>query len=99
MNNQPEVYEYPKCPVCGSEETLIASLATEEMNKGVNPGSIPRFLHTWPFVMRNPRQPVIIGSRTVAGNVSVDICKGCGIIRAIRIEIGEAMVLERPPRG
>lgn len=99
MNNKPEVIEYNKCPVCGSEEKLIASLAKQEMDKGINPGSVPHYLHAWPFVMRNPRQPIIIGAKAPAGSVFVDVCKGCGIIRAVRVEIGEAMALNRPPGG
>lgn len=99
MNNKPEVLEYPqKCPVCGSEEKLVALLATKEMDKGINPDAVPHYLYTWPFVMRTNR-PIIIGSKSPAGNIFVDVCKGCGIIRAVRIEIGEAMALAGPPKG
>lgn len=99
MEKKPEVHEYQKCPVCGSEETLVASLAAKEIEKGINPNAIPHYLHAWPFVMRDPRQPIIIGSRSPAGTVFIDVCKGCGIIRAVRIEVGEAMAIARPPRG
>ena len=100
MNNQPEVYEYPeKCPVCGLEEKLIASLAIKEIDRGVSPDAVYNHLHIWPFVLRKPNYPVIIGSKTSAGDVLIDICKGCGVVRAVRIEVGEAVVLERPGRG
>lgn len=97
MENKPEIIEYKKCPVCGGEETLIASLAAKEIVKGVNPSSLPQCLTSIPFVMRNPRSQVFIGSRAVAGNVLLEMCKGCGIIRAVRVEIGEAMALNIPP--
>lgn len=99
MENKPEVKEYLKCPVCDCEETLVASLAAREIDKGISPDAVPRHLFTWPFVMRGPKYPIIIGSRSPAGTVFVDICKGCGIVRAIRIEIGEAMALAKPPIG
>lgn len=96
---KPEIIEYPKkCPVCGGEEILIASLAAKEIEKGINPGAVPHYLQSWPFVMRNRNQPAIIGSSAPGGNVFIDVCKGCGIVRAIRIEIGEAMALDRPTR-
>ncbi len=96
---KPEILEYPKCPVCGEEETLIASLAAKEVDKGISPNAIPRFLQTWSFVMRSPNYPIIIGTKAPAGVVLIDMCKGCGIIRAIRVEIGEAMALDSPRVG
>lgn len=99
MEKKPEVLEYEKCPVCGEEERLIASLAVKEIEKGVDPNTVPQHLQTWPFVMRGQGPLVIIGSRAVVGNVFIDMCKGCGIIRAIRVEIGEALAVNMPPKG
>lgn len=100
MENKPEVKEYPKeCPVCGCEEVLVASLVAKEIEKGISPNTIPHYLFTLPFVMRNPKHPIIIGSRAPAGTVFIDMCKGCGIIRGVRTEVGEAMALARPPIG
>lgn len=99
MEKKPEVLEYKKCPVCGSEETVIASLAAEEVAKGINPTAVPHYLSGFQFVMRNPQSPIIIGGRIPGGNVFMDVCKGCGIIRAVRIEIGEALALAKPPKG
>lgn len=97
MEKEPEVLEYEKCPVCGSDERLVASLAAKEIDRGINSAALAHYLQTWPFVLRKPSLPTIIGSRSPAGNVSIDICKGCGVVRAIRIEIGEAIALDRPP--
>lgn len=99
MENKPEVKEYLKCPVCDCEETLVASLAAKEIDKGISPNAVPRYLFTWPFVMRDPKYPAIIGSRSPAGSVFVDVCKGCGIVRAVRTEVGEAIAFGRPPGG
>lgn len=98
---EPEVHEYPKCPVCGSEETLIASLAAQEVDKGINPEAVPHYLRAIQFVMRSSNYSVIIGGRAPAGNVFIDICKGkgCGIVRAIRVEIGEAISMGKSPPG
>lgn len=101
MEKKPEIIEYKKCPVCGSEETLIASLAVVEEAKGINSAAIPRYYHIQRFVMRNPGYVPIIGSKAIAGNIYLDICTGknCGIIRAVKVEIGEAMALDMPKRG
>ena len=96
---KPEVYEYEVCRVCGSKEKFIASLAAQEIDKGINPAAVSNYLQVWPFVLRKPNYPVIIGSRTPAGNVFLDICKGCGIVRAIRVEVGEAIALDKPLQG
>jgi len=93
-----EIKEYPVCPVCGSEEALIATLANEEVSKGINTNVVPHNLHTWPFMMRNQNYPLMIGSRAPGGNIIIDVCKGCGIIRAVRVEVGEAIALDKTPK-
>ncbi len=95
---KPEVYEYEECPVCGSKEEFVASLAAQEIDKGISPAAVSNYLQVWPFVLRNPNYPVIIGSRSPAGNVFLDVCKGCGIVRAIRVEVAEAIALDKPPQ-
>lgn len=97
--DKPEITEYSKCPVCGEGETLIASLAAAEEAKGINPAVLPKYYNVQQFVMRKPGLPVIIGSKAPAGNVFLDICKGCGIVRAVKVEIGEALALDMPKRG
>lgn len=95
---KPEVYEYEECPVCGSKEKFVASLAAQEMDRGISPAVLAHYLQIWPFQLRSPKYPTIIGSRTPAGNVFLDVCKGCGIVRAIRVEVGEAIALDKPPQ-
>ena len=90
---QPEVTEYDECPICHGRETWIKSLAVREIAAGRPIETIPNCLYDYKFVMRNTNTPPIIGMKATSGTMFIDVCKKCGILRATKVEVGEAVAM------
>lgn len=90
---------FPKCPVCGCEETVAERVKDEEIAKG----KIKTQIHAAMSRSMTPvaDQRAIITLLSVPMLVSFyDVCARCGSVRAVRIEKGEALIgPDKPPPG
>jgi hypothetical protein len=90
-----EVIEFSKC-LCGSEDTFVKRLRARVAEKGLHLNGYPEYLTSIPAVMVRKGGPVIIGQKTPAGQVELDVCMTCGMLRAVKVVISEAVSMPAP---
>jgi len=96
MEQNNNIKEFHTCP-CGESETLVGHLRKKVEEKGLRLEGYPTCLQVIPAVMQRQGIPPIIGQKVPAGLVELDICMGCGVLRAVRVTMSEA-VAGLPPQ-
>jgi len=96
MEQRNEIKEFPTCP-CGESETLVGQLRKKVEEKGLRLEGYPTCLTVIPATMVRQGIPAIIGQKVPAGVVELDVCMGCGVLRAVRVQMTEA-VAGLPPQ-
>jgi uncharacterized Zn finger protein len=98
--------EFTRCPVCGSEERFMESLAQKVIKQGIASKDWRLFYDVRHGVAIDPERTIImpVGLRVPAYFVATDICMNCGTIYAVIISEGEARLETRnmpgnPPTG
>jgi hypothetical protein len=89
--------DFPKCPFCGSTETLAPLVLKEKEQRG--------FKEETPFPaltkMLAPLIPIekAVGITLPMITLYKDICAGCGIERCTRADIADVPITMAPPPG
>lgn len=89
---QPEIVEFDKCP-CGETETYVGRFRRKMEEDGTDLTGYPTHLITIPAVMQKESGPLYIGQKAPAGQAEMDLCMGCGVLRAVRIITSVAISL------
>ena len=100
MNETTETKRYEACPVCGSTETVLNKVLKEMKEKGWAREDMKAALEVKKGTLLDPQKaPFIpIGAKVPGYNIEIDVCDGCGILRAVLVEkqYGEFQGLQLP---
>jgi len=86
--------EFPECPVCGSKERLLETLAQDLKDRGLASKD-------WDFhydsrqgvvIEQKSQHKMLIGAKIPAYHINTDICMACGCVYATSFDVGEATI-------
>ena len=100
------VKDFDSCPNCGSTNRFAESLYKKQVAKGLVQEKERYGIHEYegPIVDMNMLQQgrVLIGTKIPCIKVTLDVCKNCGTLYAVRItnwevRVGEIQTQQLPP--
>jgi predicted Fe-S protein YdhL (DUF1289 family) len=94
MSTEPKIIsDFPKCPWCGSEETVSQKGCANAKEKAKIPKEVFTSLKREIIPVE---QPVMAGLAVECIMTSFDICAGCGRERCTRAELIQAPIQAKP---